>query len=287
MLSALCTIGSVPTASYTIQQPTLNNLSTSAKSSMKGAWALRRLLSSYTGPTINIRDGSSNNMSDFYANSSGNLGTALDGTGQSLSSWLGSNTGYVQIWYDQSGNGNHGTQYTTTAQPSWVKSNNSIRFLSSSYLNLPNSTLPPGDASYTISCHHNVLSLTSTDTTAYFITAGSGATSKFLSVFGVYSLNGYNNGWVGTALSISNVYIPNNVVLYTYSNTSCTISSYLNGTFQSSLITSTARSTDSSNNNIGQWKGNSNFYCNGELNYISSFSSNLSLSDIRITSQFL
>jgi len=58
--------------------------------------------------------GSSNQ--DFYADTLGNLTTAA-GSGQTLSNWLGSATGYVTTWYDQSGLGNHATQTNTTAQP--------------------------------------------------------------------------------------------------------------------------------------------------------------------------
>lgn len=56
-------------------------------------------------------------IADFYADASGNLGTALGATGTSYSSWKGGATTYVVTWYDQSGKSNNMTQSTTTAQP--------------------------------------------------------------------------------------------------------------------------------------------------------------------------
>jgi hypothetical protein len=47
---------------------------------------------------------------DFYANTNGDFGTALNGTGTSLATWLNGATGYITTLYDQSGNGNHAYQ---------------------------------------------------------------------------------------------------------------------------------------------------------------------------------
>jgi hypothetical protein len=52
---------------------------------------------------------------DFYADRLGNLLTAPV-TGIHLKNWLGSATGYVTKWYDQSGT-NHATQDTSASQP--------------------------------------------------------------------------------------------------------------------------------------------------------------------------
>jgi hypothetical protein len=53
---------------------------------------------------------------DFYADRLGNLLTQPV-IGQSLANWIGSATGYVTTWYDQSGAGNHATQATAANQP--------------------------------------------------------------------------------------------------------------------------------------------------------------------------
>lgn len=57
-----------------------------------------------------------NAAQDFYADRRGNLLTAPV-TGQTLANWLGTATGYVTTWYDQSGRGNHATQATAANQP--------------------------------------------------------------------------------------------------------------------------------------------------------------------------
>jgi hypothetical protein len=88
-----------------------------SNSTCYGAYAAFCVSSSYTGATMTVRKDSDNVTSDFYADAYGNLGTALNGTGTSINSWLGSATGYVSEWYDQSGKGNHATQTTTTQQP--------------------------------------------------------------------------------------------------------------------------------------------------------------------------
>jgi hypothetical protein len=57
-----------------------------------------------------------NAAQDFYADRLGNLLTAPV-TGRTLANWLGTATGYVTTWYDQSGRGNHATQATAANQP--------------------------------------------------------------------------------------------------------------------------------------------------------------------------
>src|SRR4029079_7977665 len=68
----------------------LDALSGSGKTALQGAYSLTRLSSTYTGPTIKLRRTSDGAVTDFYADMGGKLGTGLDGTGTSVSSWLGS-----------------------------------------------------------------------------------------------------------------------------------------------------------------------------------------------------
>jgi hypothetical protein len=55
-------------------------------------------------------------QTDFYADERGNLLTAPV-TGTTLQNWLGSASGYVTTWYDQSGAGQHMAQSTASLQP--------------------------------------------------------------------------------------------------------------------------------------------------------------------------
>lgn len=75
------------------------------------AFSLRRLNYDYTGPLITVRRSSDNTQKDIY--------TLND---SSLQSFVGSSSGFVSKWYDQSGNDNHLTQTTTANQPRIVNS---------------------------------------------------------------------------------------------------------------------------------------------------------------------
>ena len=112
-----------------------------------GAFAAYRVSSSYTGPTVTIRRDSDNTTLDFYANAHGQMGTAVNGTGTTLESWLNGATGYVTKWWDQSGKGNHATQSTTAQQPRIDLLNARLDFTTGSgtaYFSLPNGTVPLG-----------------------------------------------------------------------------------------------------------------------------------------------
>lgn len=74
-------------------------------------WSLRKLDSTYTGHAIKVRRSSDNTEQDIDFLPSGYLDTA------SLKSFVGSNSGYVTTWYDQSGNGRNLTQTTAANQP--------------------------------------------------------------------------------------------------------------------------------------------------------------------------
>jgi hypothetical protein len=82
------------------------------------AYSLRRIgPSGYFGPAIRVRRDSDNTLRDIGFTSDGQLDTVglLDFVGVTGS-------GFVQTWYDQSGNGRDAIQNTTTAQPFIVTS---------------------------------------------------------------------------------------------------------------------------------------------------------------------
>jgi hypothetical protein len=106
------------------------------------AYSLRRIgPSGYFGPAIRVRRDSDNTLRDIGFTSDGQLDTVglLDFVGVTGS-------GFVQTWYDQSGNGYDASQGTTTRQPLVLSSgsviiNNSrvaLNFSSSRYLQTPN-----------------------------------------------------------------------------------------------------------------------------------------------------
>jgi len=109
----------------------------------------------YWGPIIQLRRSNDNLIADFYIDASGiNIGTALGGKGTSLSTWLGGNTAYVVIWYDQSKSGrignNNATQSTQSSQPIFDTVNKYITFNNTQTLVITTMPLSTGNVSYTI-----------------------------------------------------------------------------------------------------------------------------------------
>ena len=77
------------------------------------AYSLRKLTTSYTGYAIRVRRSSDNTSQDI-----GFVGGNLDTS--AITSFVGANSGYVSIWYDQSGNNRNATQVTEAYQPKIV-----------------------------------------------------------------------------------------------------------------------------------------------------------------------
>lgn len=77
------------------------------------AFSLRKLSSSYSGNCVKVRRDLDNATQDI-----GFVNNVLDTS--SLLSFVGSNNGYVETWYDQSGNNNHLLQSTDSTQPQIV-----------------------------------------------------------------------------------------------------------------------------------------------------------------------
>jgi hypothetical protein len=75
------------------------------------AYGLRRLRRLYTGFCIRVRRSSDNAQLDIGFDSQGNLDILA------LLAFVGTGSGFVTIWYDQSGNNRHATQTTAALQP--------------------------------------------------------------------------------------------------------------------------------------------------------------------------
>ena len=75
------------------------------------AFSVRQLSSAYTGKCMLVRRSSDNDSMQIGFTPAGDLDTAT------LLTFVGSNSGYVRTWYDQSGNGLNAVQYTNADQP--------------------------------------------------------------------------------------------------------------------------------------------------------------------------
>ncbi len=78
------------------------------------AYGLRRLRRLYTGFCIRVKRSSDNAQLDIGFDSQGNLDILA------LLAFVGTGSGFVTIWYDQSGNGRNATQTTAANQPQIV-----------------------------------------------------------------------------------------------------------------------------------------------------------------------
>ena len=84
-----------------------------------GAYSVRKLSSSYTGPAIRVRSTIFNTETDIGFDTDGNLDEAAL---SSATSYPGM-SGFIVKWYDQSGNGKDVTQTSSTKQMRIVNSN--------------------------------------------------------------------------------------------------------------------------------------------------------------------
>lgn len=98
--------------------------------SAAAAYSLRKLRNSYSGPAIRVRRDSDNTEQDIYFNN-----RDLDESG--LTAFVGSNSGYITKWYDQSGNANDGIQTTAANQPRIIESGTITKVNNKSALKFP------------------------------------------------------------------------------------------------------------------------------------------------------
>jgi hypothetical protein len=82
--------------------------------SPKVAFGLRRLSSSYTGYCLKVRRSSDSTTRDIGFTADGELDV------EALLDFVGTGSGYVDTWYDQSGNATNATQSTAANQPTIV-----------------------------------------------------------------------------------------------------------------------------------------------------------------------
>lgn len=85
----------------------------------EAGYSLRQISSSYIGPAIKVRRSSDNSTQDInFINYELDIAT--------LESFCGTGDGFVQTWYDQSGNGRHATQASLALQPQIVDNGTTI-----------------------------------------------------------------------------------------------------------------------------------------------------------------
>ena len=142
--------GTGATGTYTVSVSQTVSSTTITGKIQAGAYGVKLLYSAYRGPVIKIKNGSGGTAVDFYADASGNLGTAYLGTGTSLTASLGAANPayYVVTWYDQTGNGNHGTGAGATL-PFYNTTTKVVDFGTVGHFSLLDNSFPTGNLPYT------------------------------------------------------------------------------------------------------------------------------------------
>jgi hypothetical protein len=233
---------------------------------IRGSYAAFRVTSKYSGPTVQIRRGNDDSTLNFYANKQGQLGTSLDGSGTSLTQWLGGWQGYVVIWYDQSGQGRHATQYTASSQPIFDPLNKRIDFTVQSgtaFLNLPDGTVPQR-TQYTVTVKHNNIN----EPDGAWLSGGMTYIDLGSNGFRRMS-SSYRNWWWANDIDADG-YASGNTVTFQYDGSARR--AYVNGVYKSTLQSS-AWNGAVGNEYIGKCPGWP--YLNGELYFLHIFASSL------------
>jgi hypothetical protein len=252
-------------------------------------FSTRRLRTGYTGPVIQLSLANTfTSPQDFYF-VNGALNTNSIGTGTSFTSWVGAGTAYVSIWYDQSGNGKNATGVSGSA----VVYNNVRGFVDFTgtgiYMTLPIGTLPSSQVPSSICFKNGTMSgsgergLLSTGTQANNQSNDVGINSTnypFISTYGTNPLSPVITVPYGSVTSI----------LASSSISSGGTQSYSLYTNGGNLVTGTVGSVSftpsglvdilgSSRNNTGGQGAPSTNSFNGQLYWLSIYSSALNVPD--------
>jgi hypothetical protein len=251
--------------SFTPFAGVLDNLSSAAKTAMlgtgksAGALGINRLYSSYTGPTIQIKNGTGGTATDFYpVDTSGNLATS---TGTTLATFLNGSQAYVTKWYDQTGNGNHATA-STGVLPKYDVTNKRIDFTSNTagsqsastnaYFTLQNGAFPYGTGDYSY-----IMKMGTYYGSSIYPLYSAGTYGAITSMTVLANFNGTSgsalDSWFSNNATVPNgTYTNNCVASTTYAtNGAYTRNWYVTGKSTISISGSGAKNISNTNNFIG------------------------------------
>lgn len=261
---------------------TLDWLSPSALESIRGAYAVKQIYKKYTGPIFRICRSTDNAQNDFYDDGLGNLFAGPNSTtasGTSLTTWISTATAYVVVWYDQSGKGKHATA-TSTTSIYYDRTAKCITFAGNAYFTLPDSTIPTGNSSYTLTIKHGTVS----SANGGFLGGGTYGAAGQCNAFRTESGSTYKNYW-WAADFIAGTVAANNVVSFQYDNTNGgTYGSrylYTNGSLAATQTPTMYPNVGTTNNTIGTTNNASENYT-GQLFFVYISNTCLSQND-RIT----
>ena len=276
----------------------LDTISAPVLTVVRGLWALKRLLTSYTGPIIQLTNMSNTVPTNFYCDSSGNLWSGPNGSGTSLAAWMTANGinntstyAFVSAWYDQSGKNANATQTTSGRMPRYNPTKNVIDFGSpniNTYLNLPNGTMPQNNNPWSATWKTGTVGTGVGSDHGGTIAFGGNLDGTREAGFGVYAPSNaayytwsYYGDWTTPISSVSN-----NVASFVWNGTSAgTMSLYVNGVSQATNNMSGFVGGSGTYDSIGR-DAHQGTYNNGELYYLALFQAALPSTDrVKLESQ--
>ncbi len=245
-----------------------SQLSQLALNNMRCAFSLRRVYG--TGPVVKVRRSSDNSTNDFYDSD----GMLADVSSVRLDTWLAGSTGFVDTWYDQSGNSKDATQSNTSLQPTVDAYNRRINFSSTQYLTMTGGTIPL-NSTYTVSAQHGLIN----NTNGGICGGGTNATNNRSNNFRRNTAS-YQNYWWNNDFN-TGTYAQNNVVTWVFGNegTAGSLTSGVTRLYQNRInVGSNTRSgwngLATSTDFIGRTTNSE--YLNGQLFWLTIFSAALS-----------
>jgi hypothetical protein len=140
------------------QSDIYSSLHSTTRTNILGMYSTRLVNAQYVGPIVQVKRSSDNVVMDFFSDLSGNIKDRTFTT--SYASWIGSNTGYIIKWYDQSGTGLHATNSAEPVLPPRLVLDpaGSGRYVAF----FPNSKVPDPDLKICLSFNSTFPSYTST-----------------------------------------------------------------------------------------------------------------------------
>ena len=252
------------------------------------AYSLRLLYGTYSGPAVRVRRSTDNVEAEVFVDYAGNVtNVAVPSTGEvilganALSTFQGAGTLSVVTWYDQSGNGNHGTGSNVSFVNDgtyWVTRYNG----SSSVVTIPYSAAFNVTTGLTIQSHIKYTA----DTFAFTFEKGNVNTqyslfaeNSFLGFRTVHSDAATNDLYISKASAgvSSNAWYN---ICATFDGTTKTI--YVEGTSRGTSTKAVTLTTTTAGSAIGRFGGTSTgYFLTGDVNEIIIYGSGLTNAQVR------
>jgi hypothetical protein len=234
------------------------------------AYSIRKLFRTYVGPQLRVRRSTDNAEADLYMDDAGQIMMIGGATTSDVNTWLNGATAFVQTWYDQSGEGRHINQITSSNQPGYSDTRRMLVF--------NNSTLSIGNIGLDIA---NVTAISTSSVTSFinavnstttYVLASTATTTSGIHRFYIGYISGTSPSFatdsihfsVGSPFTMSHVpFSKATPSVQSLTNDNGTVRCHVNG----KIVDTTSRSTSGTITNmlIGQLPGDASGQFKGEI----------------------